>query len=90
MAVRIMRMFTMCAVGAVVTLFAGIVGARSTTFTCESLNNREQVCHVPGGPVTLVRQLSDRNCIQGQSWGFNSRNNTIWVRNGCRAEFRVA
>ena len=60
------------------------------TVTCESINHRERVCSVPRGPVTLVRQLSSRNCIKGESWGFNRRNNTIWVRNGCRAEFRVA
>jgi len=84
-----MRPLTTYAVAAVVTLFASTVAARATTVTCESMNNREQVCRVPGGPVALVRQLSNRNCIKGQSWGFNSHNNTIWVRNGCRAEFRA-
>ena len=89
MMVRIMRSLATCAAVAAVTLFAGTVGARTTTVTCESLNNREQVCRVPSGPVTLHRQLSNRSCIKGQSWGFNSHNNTIWVRNGCRAEFRA-
>ena len=60
------------------------------TVTCESLNYRDQECPVPDGPVALVRQLSTPpgDCIEGQTWGFN--NNAIWVRNGCRAEFRVA
>lgn len=86
---RIARPPMLCAVAAVVALFAGAVDARPTTVTCESINNRERVCSVPRGPVTLVRQLSNRHCIRGETWGFNSRNNTIWVRNGCRAEFRA-
>ena len=59
--------------------------------TCESMNYRDQECPVPGGPVALVRQLSTSpgDCIEGQTWGFNGNNNTIWVRDGCRAEFRV-
>ena len=59
--------------------------------TCESENYRDQECPVPRGPVALVRQLSTPpgNCIEGQTWGFNRNNSTIWVSNGCRAEFRV-
>jgi hypothetical protein len=59
--------------------------------TCESRNYREAECPVPGGPVAILRQLSapPGNCIEGQTWGYNGFNNSIWVRNGCRAEFRV-
>jgi hypothetical protein len=62
------------------------------TVTCESMNYRHEECPVPDGPVALVRQLSTPpgDCIEGQTWGINRNNNTIWVRNGCRAEFRVA
>jgi len=87
---RTMGPLTTCAVAAVATLFAGTVAAQ-TIVSCESINYRYQECRVPGGPVTLVRQLSrpPGDCIRGQSWGFNSRNSTLWVRDGCRAEFRV-
>ena len=86
----IMRPITACAVAAVATLFTGTVAAQAMTVTCESINYRDQECPVPDGPVALVRQLSTPpgDCIEGQTWGFN--NNAIWVRNGCRAEFRVA
>ena len=36
--------------------------------------------------VTLVRQLSDSRCIQGQTWGWDARG--VWVDRGCRGEFR--
>jgi hypothetical protein len=86
-----MRPLATCAFVAVATLFAGIAGAQPSTVTCESMNYRDQECPVPRGPVELVQQLSTTpgDCIEGQTWGFNDRNNTIWVRNGCRAQFRV-
>lgn len=87
----IMRTLTTCAVAALAALFAGTVAAQAATVTCESMNYRHEECPVPGGPVALVRQLSTPpgDCIEGQTWGFNGNNNTIWVRKGCRAEFRV-
>ncbi|MBC1217036.1 DUF3011 domain-containing protein [Trichormus variabilis ARAD] len=55
--------------------------------TCESQNNRRNVCIAPStGRVRLVRQLSNASC-RG-NWGQNR--NRIWVRNGCRAEFSTA
>jgi hypothetical protein len=88
----IMRNLTTCAAAALAALFAGTVAAQAMNVTCESMNYRNQECRVPGGPVALVRQLSSPpgDCIEGQTWGFNHRSNTIWVSNGCRAEFRVA
>ena len=64
----------------------------------EYANDGERVvCSSGGGRVTcpadtrfgvqLVRQLSDRECKQGRSWGTNNR--AIWVDRGCRAEFRT-
>ena len=56
---------------------------------CESNDKRTNYCtaDIRGG-VRLVRQLSDRRCVRGSTWGTNSRG--IWVTNGCRAEFEVA
>lgn len=51
---------------------------------CESLDGRNQFCHVPGRPV-LVRRLSEQPCIERNSWGVTSTG--VWVGNGCRAEF---
>ena len=88
----IVKPLTMCAVAVVATLFSGNGAAQSMTVICESINYRNQVCSVPGGPVSLVRQFSTPpgDCIQGRTWGFDRRNNTVWVNNGCRAEFRVS
>ena len=87
----ITRPLTTCTITTVATVFAGTVAAQAITVTCESINYRDQECPVPGGPVALVRQLSTSpgDCIEGQTWGFNGNNKTIWVRDGCRAEFRV-
>ena len=38
--------------------------------------------------IQLVRQVSDSACRRGSSYGIEG--NTVWVDNGCRAEFRVS
>ncbi|MBN3960164.1 DUF3011 domain-containing protein [Nostoc sp. NMS8] len=54
--------------------------------TCSSRNNQRNTCSIrTRGRVRLVRQLSDATC-RG-NWGY--RNDRIWVKNGCRAEFSV-
>ena len=63
----IVRPLTTCAVAAMATLFAGTVAAQAITVTCESINYRDQVCPVPGGPVALVRRSNavvEWNAIQ--------------------------
>ena len=52
---------------------------------CESINNRQQVCNTGWRDAIIVRQLSSTRCIEGQNWG--SRDGTVWVGNGCRADF---
>ena len=56
--------------------------------TCESRNNRRNYCAADTrGGVTLGRQLSQAQCVQGRTWGFDARG--IWVEGGCRAQFQV-
>lgn len=59
--------------------------AQSGVVRCESQNNRERVCNTGWRNAQLVRQLSGSDCDEGRTWG--SRNGSIWVTNGCRAEF---
>jgi hypothetical protein len=55
------------------------------TIRCESRKNRTQRCSVnTENRVSLVRRLGG-SCTQGRSWGYDKR--SIWVSNGCRAEF---
>jgi hypothetical protein len=77
--------------GGVVAAFAGMAGAQGTIVKCESNDYRDAECPVDGGSVAIVRQLSTPpgDCIEGRTWGFNPGNNSIWVRGGCRAEFRT-
>ncbi len=82
---------TTCALAALAALFAHTVAAQGTIVTCESQNYQNAECPIAGGPVAIIRQLSTPpgDCIEGQTWGFNGYNNTIWVTGGCRAEFRT-
>ncbi|GAA3917750.1 DUF3011 domain-containing protein [Luteimonas lutimaris] len=53
---------------------------------CESNDRRTRHCTInTRGGVQLERQLSKAACIQGSSWGYDSRG--VWVSNGCRGEF---
>ncbi|MBN8213046.1 MAG: DUF3011 domain-containing protein [Xanthomonadales bacterium] len=55
---------------------------------CESRDNRSHSCTISSGRngnIRLLRQLSDKPCIENQTWG-RSRTG-VWVTQGCRAEF---
>ncbi|MCL1633855.1 DUF3011 domain-containing protein [Luteimonas sp. SX5] len=55
---------------------------------CESRNNGLTNCAVPrNGPVEVYRQISGTPCRYGNTWG--TQPGSIWVTNGCRAEFAV-
>ncbi|MDC6684592.1 DUF3011 domain-containing protein, partial [Leclercia adecarboxylata] len=55
------------------------------TVRCESKDNRERVCNTGWRSARLSRQISGTTCTEGRNWG--SRNGTVWVSGGCRAEF---
>jgi hypothetical protein len=79
-------------VGALIAIVTmGIAGAWDHTVKVES-NDGHRARHDEridrGLTVRLVRQLSDRPCVEGRSWGWDSRG--IWVDRGCRAEFLVS
>ena len=64
-----------------------IPGYGGQVFRCESDDGRHRECRSNSrGRVSLVRQLSQTPCIEGQTWGSN-RNGTVWVGQGCRGEF---
>jgi hypothetical protein len=58
---------------------------------CESLqssNYGRQYCAADTrGGVRLSRRLSDSDCIEGSSWGYD--NGGVWVDKGCRADFQL-
>lgn len=60
-------------------------GNNGGTIRCESNDNRQRVCNTGWRGAVLVRQLSNTQCIEGRNWGSN--NGSVWVNNGCRAEF---
>lgn len=57
------------------------------TIRCESNDRRTRECETGGGRVMIERQLSNSDCIEGRTWGYGR--NSIWVSQGCRADFRI-
>lgn len=56
---------------------------------CESRDNRRHYCAADtSGGMQLARQLSSERCVQGSTWGYDSRG--VWVVSGCRGEFAPA
>ena len=63
-------------------------GARSV---CESLDGSRTVCTADTtSGVTLSRQLSQADCLEGETWGYQDGRDEIWVDRGCRAEFLLS
>ncbi len=53
---------------------------------CESKRDALKECEIDTrGGVRMVRQFSRADCVEGRDWGVNRH--SVWVRNGCRAEF---
>ena len=54
--------------------------------TCSSNNGRRNFCNFDTRRgVRLVNQRSGSPCVQGSTWGYNSKG--VWVDRGCRADF---
>ncbi len=64
-------------------------GLKPRVITCGSEATAKVSCNAfgPVDRVRMVRELSNRRCRQGSTWGFTS--NDIWTLRGCRAEFEV-
>ena len=56
---------------------------------CESnaTSSRRHCPAITVGGVQLIRQLSKSQCIQHSTWGYDR--NSVWVSQGCRAEFQL-
>jgi hypothetical protein len=68
--------------------YNGYGGDPRRTFSCESRNDRRNYCSFPGrGHVEIYKQRSSKPCRHGHSWGVEG--NSVWVADGCRAEFAV-
>lgn len=66
----------------------GFVTRDGKLVVCESQDGARHVCVTDTrGGVAVVRQLSRSSCVQGRTWGFDG--DSIWVDEGCRAEFVI-
>jgi hypothetical protein len=83
-----LRALTSTVLVAVLLPAGGILEAQQRTIRCESSSNRQNFCRVnTDGRATLVREFSRSRCTQWRTWGFERGG--VWVRDGCRADFRV-
>jgi DUF3011 family protein len=72
-----------------IALAASVPAWGQQTVVCESSDGKYKECDIGGiGRVVLSRQISDKTCIEGKSWG--TRDGVVWVDRGCRAEFALA
>ncbi len=55
---------------------------------CASNDRRGTRCQMPWRYSVLSRQMSDAACIEGQTWGSDPY--SVWVKGGCRGQFRDA
>ena len=68
-------------------LFAvSFIHAQDNSIKCESNDGGRKYCgSYANNRVDLDRQISGSPCVQGQTWGVDSRG--LWVDRGCRAQF---
>jgi hypothetical protein len=70
-------------------LFLTPAVAMAEQVTCESRDNKQVECPMnTSGVVSVVRQLSNTRCVEGQNWGLFKH--SVWVKDGCRAVFSSA
>lgn len=61
-------------------------GGRRERVTCKSEDFRERFCRADiSGAVRIVKQKSDRPCVQGRTWTWSHDGIRVWE--GCAAEF---
>ena len=69
-------------------VFVPVVESLVQEIRCESGDGRYKQCGSNlRGNAQLLRQLSDRRCVENSNWGL--RNGTLWVDGGCRGIFRI-
>jgi hypothetical protein len=55
---------------------------------CESRDRKARRCDGETGQgVRMVKLLSNTECVEGRSWGYDAHG--VWVEDGCRAEFEL-
>lgn len=85
MLLRCLAVVVMVAAGAL-----ALPGTASAQYVvrCESIDFRQNHCPVDTrGGVRLVNQLSQSDCYEGETWGYDRRG--IWVTEGCAGEFEI-
>lgn len=56
--------------------------------TCASIDDARSHCEAETQfGVAIVRQISEQDCILGESWGFDE--SSVWVAQGCHAQFAL-
>jgi len=85
--VRVLRPATVAL--ALLSVLAGASTAAAERVRCRSRDYRYETCRVSGRitHARVVDRHSDRPCTPNRTFGW--RGNTLWVDNGCDADFEV-
>ena len=59
----------------------------TVTVECHSVHYRYSECRAPLQAPQLVHQISSSACIVNRTWGFDRRNQRLWVDQGCSGVF---
>lgn len=66
-------------------------GGRTAVLNCSSDSYEKVWCELQGGgdivDASIVRRISNAGCDRRDDWDID--NGSLWVRNGCRADFEV-
>lgn len=72
----------------VAALPAPVIAQQAQYIQCDSVGHNVSRCPADTrGGVSLVSQQSRSGCYFNDTWGYDAQ--SIWVSNGCRAEFAV-
>ena len=83
--IKLRLIFAIAALAALATM--ALAQYRWVRITVESRDGHHAFHLVRSRSVKLRKQLSDRPCIRGKTWGVDGHQ--IWVDHGCRAIFDV-
>ena len=82
---RCLAVVVLLAIG---TLAIPRIASAQYVVRCESVDFGNNYCPVnTGGGVRIVRQVSQSDCYEGETWGYDRRG--IWVSGGCAGDFEI-
>ncbi len=68
---------------------AAFAQSGTVTVECHSVSYQYSECRAPLRAPQLIHQISSSSCILNRTWGFDRRNQRLWVDQGCSGGVRL-